>query len=163
MERIRWAYAYFNGAKGAYNKKDLEALGFSLNGSPSETLIKSYETGQGGVCRHFTSLLNWTLNHVSRGPDGKEQFSAHVEFMPGHTMVTVTMDPKGKYNGQKFSLDPVNFDQMTPIPVPDLTAPDSAMNSQREECQKIVDCYSSERASPGNSGGALPIGTPGSR
>ena len=68
-ERIRRVYELVSKTQGYHdydsNGKDADVAGFYFKSlMPGQIINQAQQTGSGGVCRHFASLLQWSLSQV---------------------------------------------------------------------------------------------------
>lgn len=126
-ERIRDVYALVSEFQGKYDYRALNE--FALTRSylwltPAETLDSAKDTGYGGICRNFATLLYWSLLQVARpmGSDSMalDESSFSAELMTGpvplrdgsrgeHAWVRVNL-PFRKADGPGLRFESVDLD-----------------------------------------------------
>lgn len=123
LERIRRVYMLASFYQGKYDDDTMgskaDRNGFFIGASRPENLIDSAQKdGSAGVCRHFASLLNWSLLQVSRWKHSNKMELTENDFSStttsgeygsgSHAWVRVNLPVKQK-NGvldfQHFDLD----------------------------------------------------------
>lgn len=152
MERVRQAYMLASRHSGKYDDSTLGMAtlksGGVVFGETPENLLNNFEKrGTVGVCREFASLLNWTLEQITRSPQtGKIEFKTQTVGgkLPGgrHEWVRVRF--------AQFGWAPVDFDttynqgQFIPL-APRREGLDISIRQRAyRECTEIIDCIEQE-------------------
>ncbi len=155
-ERIRKVYELVVENQGKSDKSPLRATYDSLRPrSPSGILNKAKATGEGGVCRNFATLLDWSLMQVNMSPTlpkyystwkipDENSFVSEIIFDPWHEYVEVKI-PNGKGTFESFQLDPtIPAEGHTTAFLPLYPRHQGLNPSQREQlwrqCRDIRDC-----------------------
>lgn len=150
MERIRKVYELSTSYQGYYDKEGKVGSGGI---TPSSALANYQEKGTMGVCRHYSSLLTWSLMQVSRHSEsntmhlGPNDFSA--DFYPlhrkKHAWVRVNLprhDKDGRLLGfQRFDLDPTWYPESFHMLMPrHLGISEDTRLRAYQQCLEIRNC-----------------------
>ncbi|AFY00766.1 transglutaminase-like domain-containing protein [Bdellovibrio bacteriovorus] len=135
LERIRQVYLLVVRNQGSYDN-DSNGMNSLKSGyifgeyTPSNLLNTARKTGSAGVCRHFASLLQWSLIQVARHPSSRSSALGPLDFSSefvlgtipdagGHAWVRVHLpqyDLSGRLQGfNNMDLDTTWYSRFSPV------------------------------------------------